>query len=434
MKKNVLLILLFAVMMLCMIPAAVFADDTELKDYEFSYYNEDTSQFGTAGTWRNYLRNDFKGRYVQDEGESVFVNQLSNVYEISITCKDVITYEDLLGNDGVLSNIYKRNDIKEPVVYFGAGTKESIYEYNNATEFNTECYSTDQIPLTGAKFYMLEGSTINTVDISVGKPVCGTVIKEVEEGPKGFPDTTASVKIPEDSHFHVYKIKDLPISIWAEGNASNLDALRPFIGTIKGDEEYKLVVNLEPDFGYVFGEGIGTSNILINNKEVLLIDRGEDEEDEEDEVNLVIVGAETAVHEWGAGVVTKKPTLKATGVMTYKCKHCNATKTKSIAKLKANTLKVSGKTAEIKFSKLKKNSQTLKASKVLKFANKGKGKLSYKKYKGSKKITINKKTGKVTVKKGLKKGKYTIKVKVTAAGTSTIAPLTKKVKFTIKVK
>ena len=428
MKKNVLLILLFAVMMLCMIPAAVFADDTELKDYKFYYYNEDTSQFGTAGTWRNYLRNDFKGRYVQDEGESVFVNQLSNQYEISITCKDEITYEDLLGNDGVLSNIYKRNDIKEPLVYFGAGTKESIYEYNNATEFNKERNSTDQIPLTGAKFYMLEGSTINTIEISVDKPVCGTEIKEVGEGPTGFPDTTASVKIPEGSHFHVYTIQDLPISIWAEGNASGLDALKPFIGTIKGDEEYKLVVNLEPDFGYVFGEGIGTSNILINNKEVLLIDR------EDDDVNLVIVGAETAVHVWGAGKVTKKPTLKATGVMTYKCKHCSATKTKTIAKLKANTLKVSGKTATVKFSKLKKKSQTLKASKVLKFANKGKGKLSYRKYKGSKKITINKKTGKVTVKKGLKKGRYTVRVKVKAAGTSTIAPLTKKVKITIKVK
>ena len=57
-----------------------------------------------------------------------------------------------------------------------------------------------------------------------------------------------------------------------------------------------------------------------------------------------------------------------------------------------------------------------------------------KKYKGSKKITINKKTGKVTVKKGLKKGKYIVRVKVKAAGTSTIAPLTKKVKIKIKVK
>ena len=428
MKKNVLLILLFAVMMLCMIPAAVFADDT-LNTYKFTYYNNDYSPFDSyTGSYQLYLQNDFIGKYVQDEGESATVMHSAGSYWIDIKCKEKIKYSDLLGYDGILSNVYKNHSLKEPLVYFGAGRKESVYEYRNVAEFNTERYSDEPIPLEGAKFYMLEGSTINTVDISVGKPVCGTVIKKVEEGPNGFPDTTASVKIPEGSHFHVYTIQDLPISIWAEGNASNLDALRPFIGTIKGDEEYKLVVNLEPDFGYVFDEGIGTSNILINNKEVLLIDR------EDDDVNLVIVGAETAVHVWGAGKVTKKPTLKATGVMTYKCKHCSVTKTKTIAKLKANTFKVSGKTAAIKFSKLKKNSQTLKVSKVLKFANKGQGKLSYKKYKGSKKITINKKTGKVTVKKGLKKGKYTVRVKIKATGTSTIAPLTKKVKITVKVR
>ena len=81
-----------------------------------------------------------------------------------------------------------------------------------------------------------------------------------------------------------------------------------------------------------------------------------------------------------------------------------------------NTLKASGKTAAVKFSKLKKKSQTLKASKVMKFASKGEGKLTYKRAKGNKKIAISKTTGKVTVKKGLKKGTYTVKVKIQAAG------------------
>ena len=101
----------------------------------------------------------------------------------------------------------------------------------------------------------------------------------------------------------------------------------------------------------------------------------------------------------------------------------------------ANTLEVSGKTATVKFSKLRKKSQTLKASKVLKFASKGEGKLTYKKYKGNKKITINKKNGKVTVKKGLKKGLYTVKVKIKAAGDDTHeASALKTVKFKIRVK
>ena len=104
--------------------------------------------------------------------------------------------------------------------------------------------------------------------------------------------------------------------------------------------------------------------------------------------------------------------VTVTGINGY-----NGSRTFQYSIIKAdNTLKASGKTAAVKFSKLKKKSQTLKASKVLKFASKGEGKLTYKRAKGNKKITINKTNGKVTVKKGLKKGTYTVKVKIQAAG------------------
>lgn len=313
-------------------------------------------------------------------------------------------------------------------LYIGAGLKESADLYKDVEEFNKECDSTEMIPLEGAKFYMLKANSINSVDLSVDVPVCGTEIKEAESSLPGYPDKPADVTIPEGAHYHVYTISGAPISVWAEGEGSSLDALRPFIGTIKGGTEYKLVVNLEPEFGYRFKEGIGKSDVLINGKEVLTLDM------EEDSPLLVIAGAETAVHEWGDGKVTKKPTSKKEGEMTYTCKHCDFVKTEKIAKLKANTLKVSGKTAPVKFSKLKKKNQILKVSKVLKFANKGQGTLTYKRAKGNKKITINKTTGKVTVKKGLKKGTYKITVKVTAEGDSTHALLTKKVTFTVKIK
>ena len=101
----------------------------------------------------------------------------------------------------------------------------------------------------------------------------------------------------------------------------------------------------------------------------------------------------------------------------------------------ANPLKIKGKTATIKYSKLKKKNRKLAVKKVIKVVKKGKGKLTYKKVSGSKKITINKKTGKVTVKKGLKKGKYKVKVKVKAAGNKNYkASKAKKVTFTIVVK
>ena len=99
----------------------------------------------------------------------------------------------------------------------------------------------------------------------------------------------------------------------------------------------------------------------------------------------------------------------------------------------ANPLLVKGKTAKVRYSKLKKKAQTLKVSKVIQFVTPGEGAMSYKKVSGNKKITINKKTGKVTVKKGLKKGTYKVKVSVQAAGgdgfyPSELKPVTFKVK------
>lgn len=109
------------------------------------------------------------------------------------------------------------------------------------------------------------------------------------------------------------------------------------------------------------------------------------------------------------------------------------TKTFIITK-KANPLNVTGKTAKVKVKKLKKKKQTLKVAKVLKGIKTGKGKLSYAKVSGSKKIVINKKTGKVTVKKRLKKGTYPVKVKVTAAGNKYFESATQVATFKIKVK
>ena len=102
---------------------------------------------------------------------------------------------------------------------------------------------------------------------------------------------------------------------------------------------------------------------------------------------------------------------------------------------RANTLAVKGKTATVKYKKLKKKAQSLKVSKVIKVTNKGQGTRNYAKVSGNKKITINKKTGNVKVKKGLKKGTYKVKVKVRAAGNSTYnASVWKNVTFKIRVK
>jgi hypothetical protein len=102
-----------------------------------------------------------------------------------------------------------------------------------------------------------------------------------------------------------------------------------------------------------------------------------------------------------------------------------------------NTLSVKGKTAKVKYSKLRKKKQTLTVGKVIAFTNRGQGTLTYIKVSGSKKVSINKTTGKVTIKKkGLKKKKtYSIRVKVMAAGNENYNASTwKYVTFKIKVK
>ena len=108
----------------------------------------------------------------------------------------------------------------------------------------------------------------------------------------------------------------------------------------------------------------------------------------------------------------------------------------------ANTLKVRGKPAIVRYSRVKKKTQILKASKLYKFTSKGQGKMTYKYYsakKGTKSFKksfkVNAKTGSLTVRKGLKKGTYKVTVKVKAAGnTNYKASSYKTVTITVRVK
>ena len=133
-----------------------------------------------------------------------------------------------------------------------------------------------------------------------------------------------------------------------------------------------------------------------------------------------------------------KGTVTVTGAGSYSG---TASATFTIAKA-SQSLKVSKKAKTVKYKKLKKKAQTVKA--ITKVSG-AKGKLTYTKstvkYKGkkaskkvAKKIVVNKKTGKVTLKKGLKKGTYTVKVKVKAAATGNYKAASKTVTVTVKVK
>ncbi len=101
-----------------------------------------------------------------------------------------------------------------------------------------------------------------------------------------------------------------------------------------------------------------------------------------------------------------------------------------------NSMKASGKTVKVKYSRLKKKTQKIWEAQVFKVVDK-EGFVTYKLAKKDKKaknkITVSK-DGTVTVKKGLKKGKYSIKVKVTASGNDSYKARTKTVTVKVNVK
>lgn len=101
-------------------------------------------------------------------------------------------------------------------------------------------------------------------------------------------------------------------------------------------------------------------------------------------------------------------------------------------KLLENNATVKGKTAKVKYKKVRKKNQKIAASKL--FTISPKQGAWYVKVSGKKKIVINKYNGVVTVKKKLKKGTYKVKVKVLATGDSTYKAASTWKVVTIKIK
>lgn len=99
----------------------------------------------------------------------------------------------------------------------------------------------------------------------------------------------------------------------------------------------------------------------------------------------------------------------------------------------ANPVTVSGKTATMKYRKLKKKARTLDVSAVMDVSG-AQGTLIYQKTSGSDKIKVDRSTGNVRLKKKLRKGTYSVTVRVTAAGNRNYNAATKTVNFKVKVK
>ena len=120
--------------------------------------------------------------------------------------------------------------------------------------------------------------------------------------------------------------------------------------------------------------------------------------------------------------------------MTIKGKGKYTGKTKKYFKIvkTANPIKVTPKTATVKYSKLKKKSITLVRKDVVTVSN-AKGAVTCKKLRGNSKITVTS-AGKVKIKKGLKKGTYRIKARYTAKGNANYKSGSRIVTFKLRIK
>ena len=99
---------------------------------------------------------------------------------------------------------------------------------------------------------------------------------------------------------------------------------------------------------------------------------------------------------------------------------------------KTNPLKVKAKTVTVKYKTVKKKAVSIKRSSALTVTG-AKGKVTYKKVSGPKKISVSK-SGTIKLAKGTAKGTHKVKIKVSAAGTTTYKSGSKTVTVKIKVK
>ena len=427
-KKKLLPIMLSVMMVFAMTPMFAFAaDDTGTHNYIIMFHMENGSTLYNARVVDDAFKNCLGTKV-----ESVGAMMMNGNFRIELKTNTPITYADIQGRNGALNAVHTTPGIQPEGTVIGYGRLDSVDKYANMGAFETERSSTELLPENETvNFYTFVETTINTIQMNVDAPVCGTKVSENEEN--HAPDTFIDVILSEDALYFVPEMtvggKKVTSAVWATGDPSILDEMQPFYGTMKGDKEYGMRIGLMPKFGYRFGDYLDVQYIKINGENAASF------EYDPESGYLFVAGTIKAQHEWNTtGKVTKKPTLKSEGVKTFKCKHCTATKTKAIPKLKANTLNVKGLTKAVKYSKVKKASQKILRKNVIKYVKAGQGTKTFFKVKGNSKITIAKTTGKVTVKKGLKKGTYKVTVKVKAKGTATYAPITKNVTFTIKVK
>ena len=187
------------------------------------------------------------------------------------------------------------------------------YTYSDLNEKHTQ-YNTKIFE--DCTLYVPMAKIINTVNLRIESPLCGTKIGYDEE----TGSQTNTPNVTESSNYY-----DVLLTQWTENDSPGF----PFSGEIVVGEKYTAGIAVFASVGY-----------LISNKAKANIENGEFEtagtphcQDVGDVYFVVQARRIDAVHNWDSGEVTKEPTLSAEGVKTYTCEGCKITKTESIPKL-----------------------------------------------------------------------------------------------------
>ena len=170
-------------------------------------------------------------------------------------------------------------------------------------------------------YYLLWSKPLSKIELSNGNPICG---KGVEDAIPILPD---GIKLGKADVFEDEEEDDseYPHSEYYWENEEDEEDEVEFF---EGGKEYVCTVWISVDINGAYWRNSFTEDYLN-----VSVSGGKDVEINVDEPILVQVKFKVTVdHVWDAGKVTKEPTTTAEGEKTYKCKHCDATKTEAIPK------------------------------------------------------------------------------------------------------
>ena len=170
------------------------------------------------------------------------------------------------------------------------------------------------------------------VKFDISAPKCGAIVETIASVDDSGPMQTNApiIKIHADCNYEQAKWN--PSVSWINGKNDDIADEFFYNGKLEGGKSYVAMVELEPKDGYTIPDI--EEEDMVDIKNIVTVIGGEvlSAHAYSDKFTRILVSVPVE-HDWDNGTVTKQPTSSAEGVRTYKCKHCNATKTSSIARL-----------------------------------------------------------------------------------------------------